>query len=83
MDADELDALGAGVPLDVQLGVDLIDILLHAALGQEQLLGDFTVAQALDGQGGHLTLPLGERGEGGGAGVLLRQAAAPGQPLGS
>ena len=36
--------LGAGVPLNLELGIELVDVLPDAALGEEQLFGDLPVA---------------------------------------
>ena len=57
-------ALGPGVPLDVELGIDLLDILLHAALREKQLFRDLAVAEPLRHQPHDLIFPLRQRGEG-------------------
>ena len=57
-------ALGPGVAGQVQLGVDLIDVLLHRSLGQEQLPGDLPVAEPPGHPLGHGPFPLCQSGEG-------------------
>ena len=57
----KLRALGAGVSLNMEFGIDLIHILLDASLGEVALLCDLAVAQALRNEFGQLTLPRGQR----------------------
>ena len=57
-------ALGPGVASQVQLGVDLVDVLLHRSLGQEQLPGDLPVAEPPGHPLGHGPFPLCQSGEG-------------------
>ena len=69
-------ALGAHVARDEEHGVDLIDVLLHASLGQKELLGDLAVAQALGDERGDGAFALGEAREGGGTGAFRTLFAA-------
>ena len=68
-------ALGAGIALDAQLGVELVDILLDAALGEIELFGDLPVGEPLGNQGGDLPLPV-SRAKAAGAAIRLRRASA-------
>src|SRR5712691_2667492 len=54
---------------DVELGEDLVEVVLDGAGAHEQLGGDLGVGQAVGGQPGDLGLPAGEP-EGGLAGAL-------------
>src|SRR5260370_19380459 len=74
----------------VELGEDLVQVVLDGAGAHEQLGGDLGVGQAVAGQPGDLGLPGGELG--GGIGGALADAlaggqqlafAAPGEPLGA
>ena len=69
-------ALGAHVACDEELRIDLIDVLLHASLGQKELLGDLAVAQALGDERGDGAFTLGEAREGGGTGAFRTLFAA-------
>ena len=53
-----------GVALDMELIVDGFDILLDAALGEEQLFRDLAVVQPLCHQPDNLIFPLGQRRQG-------------------
>ena len=44
--------IGVSAALDAQLGVELVDILLDAALGEIELFGDLPVGEPLGDQGG-------------------------------
>lgn len=54
--------LGPGVPLDLEFGIKLVDVLPDAALGEEQLFGDLPVAQALGRQLGQGVFPVRQGG---------------------
>ena len=56
-------ALRALVALDVELGIDLVYILLDAALGEKQLFRDLPVRQPLCHQADQRIFPLRQRGE--------------------
>ena len=73
-------SLGARLALDAQLGVDLVDILPDAALGEEQLFGDLPVAQALGRQLGQGVFPVRQGGQGRRTGCLPPQLLPPGLP---
>ena len=60
----KLCTLGAGVPLNMEFGIDLIHILLDASLGEVALLCDLAVAQALRHQLHDLKFPRRQCAEG-------------------
>ena len=72
--------LGPGVPLDLEFGIKLVDVLPDAALGEEQLFGDLPVAQALGRQLGQGVFPVRQGGQGRRAGCLPPQLLPPGLP---
>ena len=72
--------LGAGVPLNLELGIELVDVLPDAALGEEQLFGDLLVAQALGRQLGQGVFPVRQGGQCRRTGCLPPAAAAAGPP---
>ena len=74
---DQALSLGARLALDAQLGVDLVDILPDAALGEIQLFRDLAVAQALRHQSDDRAFALGQRGEH--RGPLRRRTPLAGQ----
>ena len=67
----KLCTLGAGVPLNMEFGIDLIHILLDASLGEVAFLCDLAVAQALRHQLHDLKFPRRQCGD------ALRLAPAP------
>ena len=71
-------ALGAHVACDEKLRIDLIDVLLHASLGQKELFGDLAVAQALGDERGDGAFALGEAREGGGTGAFRTKSSPSG-----
>ena len=50
-------SFGSGVALDMKLGIDLVDILLDAPLGEKELFRDLAVAEALRHQLHDLKFP--------------------------
>ena len=61
----ECGALGAPGAGKAELGIDLVDVLLHAALGEEELFRDLAVAEPLGGKRCDLALARGQTGKGG------------------
>lgn len=53
--------LGAGVPLDMELGIDLVHILLDTALGEIEPFRDLTVGEPLPHQLHDLVFPRRQR----------------------
>ena len=60
----KLPALGSGVALDMELGINLIDILLDAPFGEIELFRNLAVAQPLCHQLHDLKFPLRQHVEG-------------------
>ena len=53
-----------GIPFNLQLGINLIDILLDAPLGKEQLFRNFPIPQAARHQLHDFIFPFRQRGKG-------------------
>lgn len=72
----KLSPLGAGVTLNMEFGIDLVHILLDAALGEVELFRDLTVGKPLPHQLHDLVFPRRQRAQTAGRTLAMLRACA-------